>query len=117
VLTAAGSRERSVLIPSFFPLSSVRRGSVVILLRRSFIFSCFLVGQSYQGYNLHCVTVWVCLCVVFVGMCCGAHDGVDLSVGACIGRFSYRSVSRSVGRGSVGVARVTDVTARPLLQC
>jgi len=66
---ACGALCRSALTPSVFSLSRERRGPVVITpLRRSSVFSCFEFEQSYHGYSMHCVIVWVCLCVMFVRM-------------------------------------------------
>ena len=115
---ACGALCRSALTPSVFPLSRVRHGPVVLTpFRRSSVFSCFAFGQSYHGYSLHCVTVWVCLYVIFVGMYRSTYDSVELSLGACVGHFTYQSINQSINQRSIRVTKVTNVTARPLLQC
>ena len=57
------------------------------------------------------------VCALFVRMCCGAHDSVDLSVSACVDHFMYQSINQSINQRSIRVTKVTNVTARPLLQC
>jgi len=104
VLTAVCSSVRStvptnlrLLTSSVSPLSRELRGPVVITpLRRSSVFSCFEFEQSYHGYSMHCVIVWVCLCVMFVRMYRSTYDSVELSVGACVGHFTYQSINQSI---------------------